>query len=399
MDEESLQAPDWHPDTLAIRAGVHTTSEGEHSEPIFPTSSYRFNSAAEAAARFAGEPGNVYSRYTNPTVRAFEERLAALEGAETCVATGSGMAACLAVFMGHLKAGEHVVASRAIFGTTVQMLSNILGRFGLETTFVDLTDPEAWRAAIRPNTRMLFLETPSNPMTEIGDLRALAEIAHGAGALLVVDNTFCTPVLQRPLEFGADVVVQAATKYIDGQGRCLGGAALGRKELMEPVRGFLRTAGPSLSPFNAWVFLKGLETLSLRMERHCASAQFLAEWLEVQPQVARVFYPGLASHPQHALARRQQKAPGGILSFDIHGGQPAAWAFMDALRICSISANLGDAKTIVTHAATTTHSRVSPEARAAAGITDGLVRISVGLEDVRDLQADLARGLAAAGSL
>ncbi|MEW5791885.1 MAG: O-succinylhomoserine sulfhydrylase [Pseudomonadota bacterium] len=389
---------DWQPDTLAVRAGVHTTPEGEHSEPIFPTSSYVFQSAAEAAARFAGQPGNVYSRYTNPTVRAFEERLAALEGAESCVATGSGMAACLATFMALLKAGDHVVASRAIFGTTVQLLSNILGRFGLETTFVDLTDLDAWRAAIRPNTRMLFLETPSNPMTEIGDLAALAAIAHEAGARLVVDNTFCTPVLQRPLDFGADVVIQSATKYIDGHGRCLGGAVLGSRELMEGPRGFLRTAGPSMSPFNAWVFLKGLETLSLRMARHNASAQALAEWLEAQPQVNRVFYPGLASHPQHALAQRQQKGPGGILSFDLKGGQPAAWAFLDALRICSLTANLGDAKTTVTHAASTTHSRVSPEARAVAGITDGLVRISVGLEDVEDLRQDLARGLAAIGT-
>lgn len=391
---------DWgslRPETLGIRTGIHTTPEGEHSEPIFPTSSYAFKSASEAAARFAGAPGNVYSRYTNPTVRGFEERLAALEGAEACVATSSGMAACLAVFMGHLKAGDHVLASRAIFGTTVQMLGNILARWGLETTFVDLADTQAWRDALQPNTRLFFLETPSNPMTEIADLRVLAAIAHAAQALLVVDNTFCTPVLQRPLDFGADIVVHSATKYIDGQGRCLGGAALGSSALMEPVRGFLRTAGPSMSPLNAWIFLKGLETLSLRMERHCRSALALAEWLQAQPRVSRVFYPGLASHPQHALATEQQTDFGGIVTFEVQGGQPAAWAFMDALRICSISANLGDAKTILTHPASTTHGRISPEARAAAGITDGLVRISVGLEDVRDLQADMARGLAAHG--
>lgn len=392
---------DWgslHPETLGIRTGIHTTPEGEHSEPIFPTSSYAFKSAAEAAARFAGEPGNVYSRYTNPTVRGFEERLAALEGAQACVATSSGMAACLAVFMSHLKAGDHVLASRAIFGTTVQMLGNILARWGLETTFVDLADSQAWRDALRPNTRLFFLETPSNPMTEIADLRTLAGIAHAAQALLVVDNTFCTPVLQRPLDFGADIVVHSATKYIDGQGRCLGGAALGSAALMEPVRAFLRTAGPSMSPLNAWIFLKGLETLSLRMERHCRSALALAEWLQGQPQVSRVFYPGLASHPQHALAKDQQTDFGGIVTFEVKGGQQAAWAFMDAVRICSISANLGDAKTILTHPASTTHGRISPEARAAAGITDGLVRISVGLEDGRDLQADMARGLAAASN-
>lgn len=385
------------PETLAIRSGIHRTQEQEHSEAIFPTSSFVFDSAEEAAERFAGRaPGNIYARFTNPTVRTFEERLAALEGAEGCIATASGMAACLTTFMGLLKAGDHIVASRAIFGTTVQLLSTILGRFGVETTYVPLADLDAWQSAIRPNTRLLFLETPSNPLTEIGDMQALSEIAHRQGAWLVVDNCFCTPALQQPLKFGADVVIHSATKYLDGQGRTLGGAVCASNALLnEGPRNFVRTAGPSLSPFNAWVQLKGLETLGLRMERHCQNAQYLAEWLEACPEVSRVYYPGLASHPQYALAARQQSRPGAILSFDLQGGQSAAWKFVNALRLLSLTSNLGDAKSTVTHPASTTHSRVSPEARAAAGIGDGLLRISVGLEHVEDLQDDLRRGFAA----
>jgi len=388
------------PETLAIRSGIHRTQEQEHSEAIFPTSSFVFDSAEEAAERFAGRvPGNIYARFTNPTVRTFEERLAALEGAEACVATASGMAACMTAFMGLLKAGDHIVASRSIFGTTVQFLSTILGRFGVETTFVPLADLEAWKAAIRPETRLLFLETPSNPLTEIGDMAALADLAHQHDAWLVVDNCFCTPILQQPLRFGADLVLHSATKYLDGQGRTLGGAVCGSNALLNNgPRNFVRTAGPSLSPFNAWVQLKGLETLALRMEKHCQNAQQMAEWLVSRPEVEQVYFPGLKTHPQYALAAQQQKRPGAILSFDLKGGQAAAWAFVNGLRLLSLTANLGDAKTTITHPASTTHSRVSPEARAAAGVGDGLLRISVGLEHIDDLQDDLLRGFAAANS-
>ncbi|MCE5359975.1 O-succinylhomoserine sulfhydrylase [Candidatus Igneacidithiobacillus taiwanensis] len=394
MSEQEDWWQELHPETLAIRAGNHRTAEGEHSEPIFPTSSFVFDSAEEAADRFAGRaPGNIYARFTNPTTRIFEERLAALEGAEDCIATASGMAACLTACMGTLQAGDHIVASRSLFGTTVQLLQKILGRFAVETTFVSLTDAAAWEAAIRPNTRMLFLETPSNPMTEVGDLEFLATLAHAHNALLVVDNCFCTPVLQQPLRWGADLVLHANTKYIDGQGRTLGGAVCGSRALLEGPRNFLRTAGPSLSPFNAWVQLKGLETLALRMERHCANAAVLAQWLQQQEAVEAVYYPGLPEHPQANLVRKQQRLPGGILSFVLRGGQPAAWALVDQLRIFSRTANLGDAKSTVTHPASTTHSRVSAEERAAAGISDGLLRLSVGLEHVDDLRADLARAL------
>ena len=382
-------------DTLAVRAGQTRTPEGEQSDPLFLTSSYVFASAAEAAARFSGEaPGNVYSRFTNPTVRAFEQRLAALEGGEACVATASGMSAILATCMALLKAGDHVVCANAVFGATVNLFNNILSRFGVQTSFVSLTDPDAWRAAIRPETRLLFVETPSNPLTEIADIAMLAEIAHAHGCLLVVDNCFCTPILQRPLEFGADIVIHSATKYIDGQGRAIGGAVVGDAQRVgKEVFGFLRTAGPCMSPFNAWVFLKGLETLGIRMRAHCENAQRLAEWLDVHPAVARVHYPGLPSHPQHELARRQQSAFGGIVSFEVKGGRNQAWQVIDATRLLSITANLGDAKTTITHPATTTHGRISAEARAAAGVGEGLIRISVGLEDVEDIQADLARGL------
>lgn len=385
----------YHLETLAVRAGTLTTEFGENSEALFLNSSFRFKNAAQAAARFGGtEPGNIYSRFTNPTVTMFQDKLAALEGAEQCVATASGMSAILACIMGMCSAGDHVVASRSIFGTTVQLFTNILKRWGLEVTLVSLTDLDAWQAAIQPNTKLFFAETPSNPLTEIGDIAKLAAIAHAAGAYLAVDNCFCTPALQQPLKLGADIVIHSATKYIDGQGRVLGGAVLGSKALMEPVYGFLRTAGVTMSAFNAWVFVKGLETLQVRMEAHAARASALAQWLEQQPGVERVFYPGLSSHPQYALAQQQQRLGGGIVSFEVkpragQTGQEAAWALIDATRLISITANLGDAKSTITHPATTTHSRVSAEARAQAGLKDNLVRIAVGLEHVEDLKADL----------
>ena len=381
-------------ETLAVRAGTVRSQFNEHSEAMFLTSSFVFASAAEAAARFKGEqPGPIYARFTNPTVSMMEERLAALEGAERCVAFASGMAAILATVMGLMKAGEHVVASRSIFGSTVQLFSNILGRFGIETTYVSPTDPAEWRAAVRPNTKLFFVESPSNPLTEVSDIRALAAIAHEAGAWLAVDNCFCSPVLQKPLELDADIVIHSATKYLDGQGRVLGGAVLGSQALMEGVYTFLRTAGPTLSAFNAWVILKGLETLSIRMDAHSKNALALAQWLEAQPQVARVWYPGLPSHPQHKLAMAQQKTGGGIVAFELKGGKDAAWKLIDATRMLSITANLGDTKTTITHPASTTHSRMTPEQRDAAGISDGLVRIAVGLESMADIQADLKRGL------
>jgi O-succinylhomoserine sulfhydrylase len=385
----------WGFDTRAVRAGQHRTNEGENSEPIFATSSYVFKSAAEAAARFSGaEPGNIYSRFTNPTVRTCEERLAALEGGERCVATSSGMIAILSTCLALLKSGDHIVSSRNIFGASVLLFNNYLAKFGIETSYVSLTDYGAWENAIKPNTKLLFLETPSNPMTEIADIARLAKIAHAKGCLLVVDNCFCTPVLQLPFKLGADIVIHSATKYLDGQGRCVGGAVIGNKELVgEKVYGFMRTCGPSLSPFNAWVFLKGLETLSLRVKAHCANALELAQWLEKQKHVKRVYYPGLASHPQHELAKKQQSGFGGIVSFELDGGKDASWRLIDHTRVISITANLGDTKSTITHPATTTHGRLTPEQRLDAGISDGLIRISVGLEDVEDLKKDLTRGL------
>jgi O-succinylhomoserine sulfhydrylase len=381
--------------TLGVRAGQRRSEFHEHSEALFLTSSFVFESAAQAEASFRpGEDAWVYSRYTNPTVAMMQERLAALEGAEACAATASGMAAILAMAMSLLKAGDHVVCSSAVFGATVQLFTGYLGRFGVQTSFVSPTRVEEWEEACRPGTRLFFLETPSNPLTEVSDIAALSRVAKQAGALLAVDNVFCTPVLQRPLELGADLVVHSATKHLDGQGRVLGGAVLGSAKLVnENLVPFLRTAGPSLSPFNAWVILKGLETLDLRVRAQSASALALAQWLEKQPAVARVHYPGLASHPQHALAARQQKAGGAVLSFELKGGRAAAWRLIDATRLVSITANLGDVKTTITHPATTTHGRLSPEARAAAGIGDGLVRLAVGLESVEDLKADLAAGL------
>jgi O-succinylhomoserine sulfhydrylase len=385
----------WEFETLAIRTGHTRTGEGEHSEAIFPTSSFVFGSAAEAAARFGGtEPGNIYARFTNPTVRYFQDRLAALEGGESCVATSSGMSAILSVMLGLLKAGDHVLCSRSVFGTTTILLQTYIAKFGVEISFVDLTDLAAWEAGLQPNTRLLFVETPANPLTEIVDIRALADIAHRNGSLLVIDNCFCTPALQRPLELGADIVVHSATKYLDGQGRALGGAVVGDKERVgKDVYGVLRTGGVTMSPFNAWIFLKGLETLALRMERHCSNALQLAQWLEANPAVAQVHYPGLVSHPQHELAKQQQSGFGGIVSFEVKGGKEAAWKVVDATQMLSITANLGDTKSTITHPATTTHGRLTPEQKVQSGIADGLLRVSVGLENIRDIQHDLARGL------
>ncbi|MDP3621213.1 MAG: O-succinylhomoserine sulfhydrylase [Polynucleobacter sp.] len=382
-------------ESIAVRAGTKRSQEyQEHSEALYLTSSFCFDSAEEAEKGFANaETGFIYSRFTNPTVSMFQDRLAALEGGEACIATASGMAAIMTTAMAHLKAGDHVVCSRSVFGATIQLFTSILGRFGITTSYVDLSDSKAWQTAVQPNTRMFYLETPSNPLTEIADIKAISKIAKKANALFVVDNCFCTPALQRPLELGADVVIHSATKYLDGQGRVLGGAIVGKKSFVtDKVFPFVRTAGPTLSAFNAWVFLKGLETLDLRMKQQSSNALALAQWLEKQTGVERVYHPGLKSHPQHALAKRQQKAGGAILSFTLKGGKKAAFKLIDQTRLCSITANLGDTRTTITHPASTTHCRVSPEARKAAGITDGLVRIAVGLENVEDLINDLRGG-------
>ena len=378
--------------TNAVRAGHLRSNEAEHSEAIFPTSSFVFDSAAQAAARFSGdEPGNIYSRFTNPTVRTFQDRLATLEGGESCVATSSGMAAILATCMGILEKGDHIVASRSVFGTTVVLLNNYLAKFGVETTFVSLTDPNEWQQAIQPNTKLFFLETPANPLTQVGDIKKLAALAHQHDILLAVDNCFCTPALQQPLKLGADIVIHSATKYLDGQGRCMGGAVVGDKEIVgNQVYGFLRSAGPTMSPFNAWVFLKGLETLKLRMEAHSKNAMQLALWMEQQEHVSKVHYPGLTSHPQYQLATDQQSGYGGIVSFEVGGGQEAAWKIIDNTNMLSITANLGDTKTTVTHPASTTHGRLSDEEKQQAGISDGLIRVAVGLEDIQDIINDLS---------
>lgn len=391
FDEEQSA---WKLATRAVRVGHDRTQEGEHSEPLFPTSSFVFRSAAEAAARFSGdEPGNIYSRFTNPTVRVFEQRLASMEGGECCVATASGMAAILSSCLGLLEAGDHIVSSRGVFGTTTVLFNKYLSKFGVKTSFVAPVNLDEWDKAIRRETRLLFLETPSNPLTEVTDIQALAELAHAHDCLLVVDNCFCTPVLQQPLALGADLVVHSATKYIDGQGRCVGGAVVGDKDTVgEEIFGVLRTTGPTMSAFNAWVFLKGLETLEIRMQAHSRSAIGLATWLESVPAVERVYYPGLKSHPQYELCTRQQGAPGGIVSFDVKGGQQAAWKLIDATRMLSITANLGDTKTTITHPATTTHGRLTAEEKQVSGIGSGLIRIAVGLEDVDDIQADLQHG-------
>jgi O-succinylhomoserine sulfhydrylase len=401
MDEPSdCAAPVPGFDTLAVRAGGLRSNFAEHSEALFLTSSFVFENAAQAAHRFAANgEGYVYSRFSNPTVAMFQNRLAVLEGAEACLATASGMSAIFSCCMGVLRAGDHLVSSQSIFGATVQLFAVVLARFGITTTFVPSDDPAAWARAVQPNTRMLYVETPSNPLTEIADIAALKVVAHAAGAVLVVDNCFCSPALQQPLRLGADVVIHSATKYLDGQGRVLGGAILGSKSfIQDQIAPVLRTAGPSLSPFNAWVLLKGLETLGIRMERQCANALVLARWLSTHPAIERVFHPGLDSHPQHALAMAQQSSGGAIVSFNVRGLgdvelRERAWRVVDGCRILSITANLGDTKTTITHPATTTHARVSPEARAAAGIGEGLLRIAVGLENVADLQADLTRGL------
>lgn len=390
-DDSALEGA--HPDTLAVRAGIVRSAEGEHSEPIYTTSSYVFDNAADAAARFAGDaPGNVYSRYTNPTVRTFEQRIAALEGGEAAVGTASGMAAILSVCMAMLKSGDHVICSRDVFGTTTNLFSRYMTKFGVEVSFVPLLDIQSWHDAIRSNTALLFVETPSNPLCEVADLAAMSALAKQHDCLLVVDNCFCTPALQTPLSLGADIVVHSATKYLDGQGRCVGGAVVGSKEHMDQVVVFLRTCGPTMSPFNAWVFLKGLETLRLRMDAHSASALALARWLQEQPAVEKVFYAGLEDHAGHRLACAQQRAFGGVLSFRVKGGQKEAWQCIDAARIMSLTANLGDTKTTIVHPATTTHGRLSLDERNAAGITDNLIRVAVGLEHLEDLQKDLMRG-------
>lgn len=377
--------------TIACRTGTVMTAEQEHSDPLFLTSSFCFANAEQAAARFAGEElGNVYSRFTNPTVRAFEQRLAALEGGEACIGTASGMSAILATCMGLLSAGDHVVASRSVFGTTVNLFKNVLAKFGIEFSFVDLANNDAWAAALRKNTKLLFLETPSNPLTEIGDIEEIAKIAHHNGCLLVVDNCFCTPALQLPLALGADIVIHSATKFLDGQGRCVGGAVVAGTEIVEKnLVPFLRSAGPTMSPFNAWVFLKGLETLEIRMQRHSESALAVAEWLNEQSKIERVYFPGLTSHPQHALARRQQRGWGGVVSFEVMGGRETAWQLIDSLKCFSITANLGDSRSIVTHPATTTHSRISAEERQQVGVSENLIRLSIGLESPQDLIKDL----------
>ncbi len=381
-------------DTLAIRTGHTRSFEGEHGEPIFLTSSFVYENAAEAAAKFSGQvQGNIYSRFTNPTVSMFEKRLAALDGAERAVATSSGMGAILSVAMAYLKAGDHVICSRAVFGSVVALFEKYIAKFGVDITFVDLCDLDAWRNAVRPETKLFFVESPSNPLAEIADIQALADIAHANGALLAVDNSFCTPVLQQPLKFGADLVIYSATKYLDGQGRALGGAVVGNHQLLEEVFGVVRTLGPSMSPFNAWVFLKGLETLRLRMKAHCESAQILAEWLSNHEKVEKVYYAGLPNHVGHELAAQQQKGFGGIVSFVVKGEREGAWKVIDNTKFISITGNLGDVKSTITHPATTTHGKLSVEAKEAAGIQEGLIRVSVGLEDINDIIGDISRGL------
>lgn len=381
-------------ETLALRSGHTRSFEGEHAEPIFLTSSFVYANAAEAAAKFSGqEAGNIYSRFTNPTVATFEKRIAALEGAERAVATGSGMAAIMSVVMTFLKAGDHVLCSRSVFGSTVALFEKYVSKFGIDIEFIDLTDVSAWQAAIRAETKLFFVESPSNPLGDVADIRALADLAHAHSALLVVDNTICTPILQKPLTLGADLVVYSATKFIDGQGRTLGGVILGSQQLMEEIHVYVRTSGPSLSPFNAWVLLKGLETLKLRMREHSANAQKLAEWLQQHPKVKQVYYPGLSDHPSHAMATKQQQGFSGIVSFEVKGEREQAWKVIDQTRFISITGNLGDAKTTITHPATTTHGKLSAEAKEKVGISEALIRISVGLEDIDDIICDLARGL------
>lgn len=394
QSSDSLEENEYALATLAIRTGHDRTHEAEHSEPIFLTSSFVCESAADAEAKFSGKiEGNTYSRYTNPTVHTFEKRLAKLDGAERAIATSSGMAAVHAMCMAYLKAGDHVICSRAVFGSIISLFEKYVMKFAVEVTFVDLDDLDAWKNAIRPNTRLLFIETPSNPLAQVGDMQAIADIAHAHGALFAVDNCFCTPMLQQPIKFGADLVLYSATKYIDGQGRALGGAVVGSHKLLEEVNGVIRTLGNSMSPFNAWIFLKGLETLNIRMKAHCENAQKLAEWLEQHDNVEKVYYVGLPNHPGHELAKKQQKGFGGVVSFVVKNGRQGAWHVIDSTKFLSITSNLGDVKSTITHPATTSHGRMSDEAKQAAGIVEGLIRVSVGLEDIDDIIYDLKRGL------
>jgi O-succinylhomoserine sulfhydrylase len=378
-------------ETNSVRAGSIRSDQGEHSEALYLTSSFVFKNAKEAAARFANlEVGNVYSRFTNPSVKMFEDRLASLEGAEQCVATSTGMSAILACVMGLCDTGDHIVVSKSVFGTTVKLFDNILTKWGLNVSYVSLTNLNEWQNAVKKNTKLFFVETPSNPLTEICDISALADLAHQSNSLLVVDNCFCTPVHQLPIQFGADIIIHSATKYLDGQGRCLGGAVLGKKNHMNHVANFLRSAGTSMSPFNAWIFFKGLETLKIRMDAHSAKATELALWLEQREKVLKVYYPGLSSHPQYELAMKQQSAGGGIVSFKVAGSQIDAWNLIDSTELISITANLGDTRSTITHPATTTHSRLSQNERDSSGIADTLIRIAVGLEDIEDIKADLS---------
>lgn len=394
QSSDSFEENEYALATLAIRTGHDRTHESEHSEPIFLTSSFVCESAADAEAKFSGKiEGNTYSRYTNPTVHTFEKRLAKLDGAERAIATSSGMAAVHAMCMAYLKAGDHVICSRAVFGSIISLFEKYVMKFAVEVTFVDLDDLDAWKNAIRPTTRLLFIETPSNPLAQVGDMQAIADIAHAHGALFAVDNCFCTPILQQPIKFGADLVIYSATKYIDGQGRALGGAVVGSHKLLEEVNGVIRTLGNSMSPFNAWIFLKGLETLNIRMKAHCENAQKLAEWLEQHDNVEKVYYAGLPNHPGHVLAKKQQKGFGGVVSFVVKNGRQGAWHVIDSTKFLSITSNLGDVKSTITHPATTSHGRMSDEAKQAAGIVEGLIRVSVGLEDIDDIIDDLKRGL------
>ncbi len=392
--DSKLGSPQWADDTLAIRGGFERSQYGEHSEPIMATSSYVYGSAAEAAARFSGETsGPIYSRFTNPTVQIFEHRLAALEGGEACIGAASGMAATATLLLGTLQQGDEIVATRNMFGSTVNLFKNFLPRYGIKVNWAEGLDVESWAPLVNSKTKLLYLETPTNPLTELADIRAFADLAHAHGALLAVDNCFCTPALQKPLAFGADIVLHSATKYLDGQGRCVGGAVVGSQELIDTLTSFMRSAGPCMSPFNAWVFIKGLETLSLRMQQHCANAAELAMFLESHPAIRHVYYPGLASHPDAELAKRQQKLPGGIVSIEVDGDKAAAWRLIDAVKLCSITGNLGDARSTITHPATTTHGRMTAEDRSMAGIGDGLIRIAVGLEDLEDIRNDLEQAL------
>ncbi|KQU85371.1 O-succinylhomoserine sulfhydrylase [Variovorax sp. Root318D1] len=399
-DERTLP-PGLHRDTLALRTGLAPSQHGEHSEALFLTSGFVQPDAETSARRFAGtEAGFTYSRTSNPTVTSFEQRLAAMEGTEAAIGASTGMGAILMMCMGLLKAGDHVICSRSVFGSTLNLFGKEFAKFGVATTFVSQTDVAEWRAAVKPNTKLLFAETPTNPLTEVCDIRALADLAHGAGALLAVDNCFCTPALQRPAELGADLIIHSGTKYLDGQGRVMAGAICGPSKLIVDVFGpIVRTAGMALSPFNAWVVLKGLETLGIRMQAQCANALAVAQWLETQPGVARVYYPGLASHAQHDLAMRQQSGQGGaVVSFDVVGNDPEtaranAFHVINSTRVVSIATNLGDTKTIITHPGTTSHGRLTEVQRQAAGISQGLIRVAVGLEYIDDIKADLLRGL------